>query len=395
MELGVYLHLPLCARRCGYCDFATVVGEDFPFERYAEKLVLEATHRADAYRRWPLSSIYFGGGSPSLWQPGLLGRLVRQLSSLFECGETVEVTAELNPQDASDGLLDGYLAAGINRLSIGVQSLDDEVLRRLTREHDAATSHAAYLAARRAGFDNISCDMIFGIAGQTVEHHLDQTRRLLDWQPDHLSLYQLTLAKNSALWRQGERPVDDDASAAMLEAGRDVLQAAGFAQYEVSNYARGGRVAVHNSCVWRGYPYLGLGASAHSLSVVRDRHVRVRNPPFSRYLSGPIEDAADPNLVAVDGALVEQLDAAHSEKELLLLGLRTRRGVDRAFYRQRFGVDPAERYRAALASFVRAGMLEVDARAIRPTARGIWLADELTVRLFGYGKGTCDDGQAG
>lgn len=384
-DFGVYVHYPLCRRRCGYCDFPVVEQQDFPAVAYSDQVCRELEARAPDYAGGTLRTIYFGGGTPSLWPVEQLARVIEAIAASLGGASAPEVTLEANPGTIDLPRLAAWRRAGVNRLSLGLQSLDDALLQRLGRDHDAAAARAALHAAREAGFANISCDLICGVEGQSVAHHLGQIAALAALAPDHVSLYALTLSRGSALWRAGLRPLADDAAAELLEQGRAALAGVGYPQYEVSNYAPAARRSRHNALVWAGRPYLGLGAAAHSLRLCASRQLRVINPPSSRYLGAtPVRTVGlgAEALSHLGGARVRLLDAATARFELMLLGLRTVDGVDRAAYAARFGRDPQLDFGAPLTELERLGLISRDAERIAPTARGIWFADELALRLL-------------
>ncbi len=376
---GIYVHYPLCTRRCGYCDFATVQHAHFPHGAYREQIVTEVGARMDAYQAASLRTLYFGGGSPSLWPVGEVAQIVEEvITRSVVSASTMEITMEVNPGDLDRDALRSLREAGINRLSIGVQSLDDEALRFLTRTHDAARGRRAFDDARRAGFDNISCDLICGLPEQGMEHHLDQIAAMAALGPEHISLYSLTLAPRSQLYRRGFRPREDDAMAHFLERGRDAIEDAGYEQYEVSNYARKSRESLHNSLVWAGMPYLGVGASAHSMLLDDRRQLHIANPPFAVYKGASLVRERPTH---VRGAKIEISEGRLAELEVLMLGLRTRSGVDRARFTARFGPDSLDVYEKALDELERWGLIVITPSAVYPTRRGFWFADELALRL--------------
>ncbi|MCA9664692.1 MAG: radical SAM family heme chaperone HemW [Myxococcales bacterium] len=385
---GIYVHFPLCRARCGYCEFSVVVREQFPHEAYARRVADEIAHRAKDYAGLRLDSLYFGGGTPSLWPAREVARVVDAARRAAAGGaEGMEVTLEANPGTVDRALLGDLRAAGVNRLSIGVQSLDDGTLRGLTRRHDARTGRAALEHARAAGFDNVSCDLIFGLGGQSVEAHLRDARELLALGPEHISTYALTLSRGSALRQAGGETVDDDTSAEMMQRGRELLEQAGYEHYEVSNFARPGHRSRHNSLVWSGRPYAGVGAAAHGM--VLARHVdgdagwsqtRIANAPFDRYMEGELRDGPPGH---VSTARVFAVDEAQAEQEWVMLGLRLREGVVRERFAARFGRDVLddETRRRAAEDLHDAGMLVIDDERVAPTPRGIWFADEMALRL--------------
>jgi oxygen-independent coproporphyrinogen-3 oxidase len=370
MRVGVYIHFPFCAARCGYCDFYSTT-EAVPHRVYADAVLRELSRRAPDHEGDTLESIYVGGGTPSLWRTEQLARVLAGVSAAFDrqVGE-VEVTVEVNPGTVDREQLEGLRAAGVNRISVGVQSMVDATLRMLGRRHTAAEAGQAVRAARRAGFENVGCDLIFGLPGQTVEQHLEAIRRLTDLGPDHVSTYCLTLAASSPLRRAGRRPVDEDRAAEMMEQGREALAALGYPQYEVSNFARPRFRVRHNLGVWACRPYLGLGAGAHSMRWRGRMNLRAHNPELAPYLEGR-------------EATVELCDEGRSRFEALFLGLRTVEGVDRRAYRRRFDVDPVREHAEELEALQADGLVERTPDRVRPTRRGIWFADEVALRLLG------------
>lgn len=368
-QLGVYVHFPFCRTRCGYCDFPTAASPRIPQRRYTEAVMAEFERRAGRYAGHPLTSIYLGGGTPSLWAPGQAARLLAAILSTFPAASGgVEVTAEINPGDASPRLLAALGQAGINRISVGAQSMNDATLEALGRRHTARQTRRAVAAARRAGFQNISCDIILGLPGQGVDDLAAQIDRLLELEPDHVSAYALTLSPASPLYRRGWREADPDLLADLLGQGRDSLAAAGLPQYEVANHAPPAARSRHNLLYWRGAPYLGLGAHAHSALPDGPRTLREANPSTARYLAGEPERQ-------------EVVSPAAARFEQIFLALRTCDGLDRAAHRRRFGDDPAERAPAAAARLQAAGLLRVTRERLAPTSRGIWLADEMALAL--------------
>jgi oxygen-independent coproporphyrinogen-3 oxidase len=389
VPLGVYVHFPYCGVHCPYCDFAVAVSADIPHDAYADAVVAEI----DARRRWfdgagPLVSIYFGGGTPGLWRPDALGRVIDAVRAAFAAapGAALEITVEANPGEVDAAGLAALRARGVNRLSLGAQSFDDRLLRALGRNHDAAAIPAAVAAARAAGIGNLSLDLMFGIPGQEVDDWRRSVDACLSLGPDHVSAYALTVERATpfgALDRAGRLPrPDDDAVAAMLEWGRQALAAGGLAQYEVSSYARPGRRAVHNSLYWRGAAaaYLGAGASSSSFRPLADgTGLRFSNPrATATYLRAVREGAA----AGPAPAKVERRSRADLENEALWLALRTTDGADRAAHRAVYGRDPLEGRGDAAARCVRAGWLAIDDARLCLTPAGFLFADEVAARLW-------------
>jgi len=377
--LGVYVHFPFCGLRCPYCDFAVDTRADIPHDGYADAVVAEIAARRGWYDgAGPLASIYFGGGTPGLWRPDALGRVVEAARAAF--GNTdpraLEITVEVNPGETGEDHLRALRGHGVNRLSIGVQAFDDPLLRGLGRNHDAAAGPACLRAARAAGFDNVSIDLMFGVPGQS----LDDWRRAVDTAiglaPDHVSAYALTVERGTvfgSLARKGRLPrPDDEAVAAMLEHARAAFAAAGLTPYEISSYATRDRQSRHNRLYWSLSPYLGVGASAASFRPLADGTAWRFSDPR----------ATDVYLRDATPRHVERRTAADLENEAVWLGLRTAAGIDRAVHRARHGVDPLIGRDLEVQRAVAAGWLVVDDVDIKLTPAGVLFADEVASRLW-------------
>ncbi|MBI4639854.1 MAG: radical SAM family heme chaperone HemW, partial [Candidatus Tectomicrobia bacterium] len=267
MPPGLYIHIPFCASRCPYCDFAFVVGKTYLADLYADTVIREFRARLPEVGTSPVfETIYFGGGTPSTVPVEVLGRILNVVRTERGVTENAEITAEANPGDRPR--FAALRELGINRLSLGVQALDDQALKALGRLHNAADAEAAFEAARCGGFQNINLDLIFGIPKQSLEDWLATLDRAIELHPEHLSIYGLTIEVGTAFGRRFERgrlslPSESD-QAAMYEAALDRLMNQGYEQYEVSNFARPGFESRHNLSYWEGVPYLGIGVSAHS-----------------------------------------------------------------------------------------------------------------------------------
>jgi oxygen-independent coproporphyrinogen-3 oxidase len=385
--LGVYIHFPYCRKRCPYCDFATHARERIPHDRYAEAVLAELAVRAPLFAGRRTVSIYVGGGTPSLWRADCVARVLAAVRAALPVDRDAEVTLEANPGDLPEAQLFALREAGVNRLSLGVQSLEPKHLVTLGRTHGAAEPVLAVAAARRAGFTNLSLDLMFGLPGQTLgdlERDLDG---LLALAPEHLSIYNLTVESRTpfgALAQKGELVLPPEGlQAEMFERVRARVTAAGYLHYEISNFARPGKEAVHNSLYWRGEEYLGLGSSAHSHRVeggAGERFSTVRS--VDDYLAAV--DRLAPG-VPLDGdpllASIERLDRASREREAVWLGLRLLAGIDRAAHAARHGADPVARHATVVERLVRDGLVEVTPERLRLTPRGALYADEVGARF--------------
>jgi oxygen-independent coproporphyrinogen-3 oxidase len=380
---GVYVHFPFCSVRCPYCDFAVDTRKEIPHGAYADAVIAELRARAAWYEgAGPLVSIYFGGGTPGLWHPGALGRVVQAIAGTFGGPPDKEISIEVNPGEVDEARLAAFRAVGVNRLSIGVQALDDRALTVLGRNHGAAAGPGCVRAARAAGFDNLSVDLICGVPGQSVDDWRRDVDAVIALAPEHVSAYALTIERGTAFGardRAGKLPrPDDEAVAAELTHARSALDAAGLAPYEISSYARAGRRSRHNQLYWALGPYLGLGASAASFRPLADgTGWRFSNPRATDIYLTQVQAAG-----ASTPRHVERRTSADLENEAVWLGLRTAEGVDRAAHRARHGVDPVTGREREVDAAVAAGWLICDERVMRLTPTGVLFADEIAARFF-------------
>lgn len=366
--LGLYVHVPFCSAICHYCNFNRGLMDPALKDAYVDALV---THVAREAEQVPVDTIYFGGGTPSLLEPAEIARIVEACRAAFDVAPGVEITMEANPETVQPGSLEGFRAAGVDRLSFGVQSFLDEELRRLGRLHDADRARSALREARAAGFDNVSLDLMMWLPGQSVAQWLASVDALIDAAPDHASLYLLELYPNSPLRERMAREqwsqTPDDDAADMYEMAMARLEAAGLAQYEISNVARPGRESRHNLKYWRDTGWLAFGCGAHgSRDGRRWKHVADTQAYVARVNAG-----ADPVAEA------RCLDPDARLAEAMFMGLRLAEGVDLDDYGARFGIDVWSRYAEALAPAVEAGLLVRESGRIRLSRHGMLLANEV------------------
>ncbi len=368
--LSLYVHMPWCVKKCPYCDFNSHGLRDAP-PPYADYIdVLLADLDADlrdfgaALHGRPIVSVFFGGGTPSLFAPELVARFLDGARARLPFADDAEITLETNPGTVEHGRFDGYLAAGVNRLSFGIQSFDDDKLRRLGRIHSAAEAEAAVKSAQDAGYANINLDLMYALPEQTLGGALADIARAVALAPTHLSHYQLTLEPNTAFAANPPPLPDDDHAWAMQEACEAALAAAGYGQYEISAYARPGRRCTHNLNYWQFGDYLGIGAGAHgklSDTATGQVHRRWKAKLPRAYL----EAAGGPARIGGDGTV----DAAELPFEYMLNALRLIDGVPMSDFAARTGLDP-ERLKAPLQEARRRGWLTDDAARLQTTAQG-------------------------
>jgi len=366
--LGLYLHIPFCSAICHYCNFNRGLFDGALKEAYVRALVEEIRRASDGAA---VDTVYFGGGTPSLLEPREVAEILAVCRGAFDVTADAEVSLEMNPETATPERLAGYLTAGVTRLSLGVQSLDDEELARLGRIHDAARVHEAVGLARSAGFDNVSLDLMMWLPGQTVGRWLASVDGVIALAPDHVSLYLLELYPNAPLRdemaRSGSSQAPDEDAAEMYERGLERFDRAGYDQYEISNVAREGRRCRHNLKYWSDGEWLAFGCGAHG---TRDGR-RWRNVSSTQeYVTRLTEGRA---VVAETHTLTPQ---EHAE-ETLFTGLRLTDGVHLDRVCARYGLDVWSRYGAELRRFVEAGVLEYTPPVLRLNRQGMLLANEV------------------
>ncbi len=372
-SLGLYLHFPFCEVRCHYCDFVTAVGTSEARQRYVDALCREIASRADEADR-PISSLFCGGGTPSLLSPEQLFQLDEALRGAFTIPAGVEWTLEANPESLSRAFLSAARRIGANRLSLGVQSLEPETLVGLGRIHNRGRVLEAVAMARGEGIDNLSLDLIYGWpyeAGSTWEKSLAEAVAL---GPDHLSLYGLTVEKGTPYAlavREGSQSAPDaDRQADQYERAELLLEDAGFLHYEISNWARPGRPCLHNLTYWRRGEYLGLGLGAHSYLA----GTRFHNPRrMEEYLRTPAPPAREDE---------EVLSPTQRTAEWFMLGLRLAEGINLDHWDREVAPEKSSAARTALERYLDGGLLRREANHVTLTARGRLLADEVLAALI-------------
>jgi len=361
---GLYVHVPFCLTRCGYCDFNTYAGLDHLKGAYVEALTAEAELWSAEWTGTPFVSVFFGGGTPTTLPAAMVADLIGRLRRLFAVARSAEVTSEANPDTVDERYLAELLEAGITRLSLGVQSFDPAVLEALERVHSAESARRAFDAARSAGFSDVNLDLIYGAEGETLESWRRTLEEAIGLGPEHLSCYALTVEPSTPLGRKVAAGVvpspDQDLQADMYSVACELLSEGGHEHYEVSNWARPGHRCAHNLGYWRGRPYLGLGAGAHSY---RDgaRWWNVRPPTQYVAMSAKGERP-------IGGR--ERLTEQERQMERLLLGLRTADGVPSDW------VQPE-----CAREFVAAGLAERRNGHLSLTDRGMFLANEVVLSL--------------
>lgn len=367
--LALYIHIPWCVRKCPYCDFNShAASPTLPEEEYVDALLADLDQDLHAVHGRELSSIFFGGGTPSLFSAQALGRLLKGVVQRIRFAPDIEITLEANPGTFEQEKFTAYRALGINRLSIGIQSFQEQKLKALGRIHNGDEAIRAAGMARQAGFDNFNLDLMHGLPDQSLDDALGDLRQAIAMKPTHLSWYQLTLEPNTVFWNQPPVLPEDDTLWDIQEAGQALLAEHGYAQYEVSAYAQPGRAARHNLNYWSFGDFIGIGAGAHGkLSHPDGRILRTWKTRLPKDYLNPAKQ-----FKAGEKALGNE----ELPFEFLMNALRLTDGVDAALFAQRTGLDLvslAEGRRQAEQS----GLLQVEPSRLAATARGQLFLNDL------------------
>ena len=369
-KTGLYVHWPYCARICPYCDFNVARARGVDEGAWGDAFAADLRHLADRFGPRPLVSAYLGGGTPSLMGPALIGRILREAEAIFGLAPGAEITLEANPNDVDDGTVAGWLAAGVNRLSLGVQSLRDEDLAFLGRDHGADAARRAVGATLRA-FPRSSFDLISALPGQMEAAWAERLAEALALGPAHLSIYQLTVEPGTAFGRQVARgdwlPADEDRAADLYELTAAMTAEAGLPAYEVSSHARPGFEAVHNGLYWEGADWLAIGPGGHGRLTRGGERVATEGArAIGQYLSLAPEARSSETVLTAGEALTERLAG----------GLRLARGLPIA----ELG-EAGSRVAARAGPLVEDGFLMLEGGVLASTGRGRLVLDALTAEL--------------
>ena len=376
--LSLYIHIPWCLRKCPYCDFNSHTSDGpLPEAAYIDALIVDLNEDLAAIGQRPIESIFIGGGTPSLFSPSALERLLNTIADRCQLVPAIEITMEANPGSAESDRFAAYRQLGINRLSIGIQSFDDSTLAKLGRIHDAQQARNAVVMAQQAGFDNYNIDLMFGLPDQSRQAALDDLQQALDLAPSHLSRYQLTIEPNTWFHRYPPSLPNDERIWQMQCDGEELLQQHGFDQYEVSAFARPGKQCRHNLNYWRFGDYHGIGAGAHSKITYPEesrieRIWKIKHP--QRYLSACGNQTAE----RIGGR--STLQSEDRTVEFMMNLLRLKEGFDRSLFTARTGLPLAE-LEPAVTALIKEGLLELIENRVRCTQHGAQFLDTVLERF--------------
>lgn len=375
--ISLYIHIPLCVKKCAYCDFASFAGRMAQRERYVQAVCREIRVQAAFFGRRRVSTVFLGGGTPTLLTGGQVREILDTVRGRFDLAADAEITMEGNPGTLAMDSLRAYRQAGVNRLSLGVQSLDDGLLAAIGRIHTSSDAARAVRMARGAGFENLSLDLMYGLPGQTAAQWRDTLERAIALEPDHLSCYSLILEEGTPLFASVQEGTcaplpDEDAMEEMDALTAELTQKAGYAQYEVSNYAKPGRQCRHNIVYWECLPYLGVGLGAHS-----DMDGRRFYCP---------EDWEAYMKMAEGGDTARDAEGENTREdrmfERMMMGLRQVRGVDAARFARDFGAEIEQVWPKTCAEMRRGGLMASKRERVFLTARGMQVMNSVLVALM-------------
>ncbi len=372
--IAVYIHIPFCIHKCSYCDFNSYAGLDFLTRDFCEAIQREIQGVRGLERE--VASVFFGGGTPTYLKAEQLNSILNAVRDVLPFAKDAEITSESNPANSDRQRFDGMRQGGFNRLSIGVQSFDDRILRIAERQHTSEDAIAAIAYARNAGFDNINLDLIFSLPEQSLEDWRVSLLNAIDINPEHMSTYALSIEEGTRFERmhrnQTLHQADEDTELEMYEMAIEQLTKAGYEHYEVSNFCRHGKQARHNLTYWLNEDYLGFGPGAVSYLGGR-RWMNEKRP------AAYIRKVNEREPLAIQE---ETLSPADALSETLILGLRLRSGVSLKSIQDRFSIDPFQRYSGLIGELISEGLAELDGDTFRLTHRGLLYSNDVFIRIL-------------
>lgn len=379
MTLGIYIHIPFCVKKCPYCDFTSFTPGTIPEDEYVKAVIreMEVRRKAEVEEEVKVETVYFGGGTPSLLSPKGVAYIIEKISETFILKEP-EITIEANPGTVDFEKLRGYRDAGVNRLSLGIQSLNDRLLSVLGRIHDRKEALNAYEDARRAGFENIGIDLIHSKPGETLSDWKKDLEEAVSLRSEHISAYNLTIEEETHFFHMQEKGTlklpPEEAQAEMFTLTEEILERAGYEHYEISNYALPGFRSRHNQIYWKGGEYLGVGVSAHSFLRKGWGIRRANTSSLEEYF----------RLVKEKGKAITEEESLTKEKamgEAVFLGLRMMEGIDLKDFKERFGIRIEEAYSNVIKGLMEEELLKLEEGHLRLTEKGILFLNEVSVRF--------------
>lgn len=366
-DIGLYIHIPFCKKKCSYCDFVSFSDKSSLIEKYKEVVIKEIKNKDIS--KYKINTIYIGGGTPSILDSRCISDIINEVKDYIL--DNAEITIEINPGTADEEKLKKYKEIGINRLSIGLQSTDNKILKEIGRIHTFEEFLNIYSLARKVGFNNINVDLMLGLPDQTIEILEESVRKIIKLDPEHISIYSLILEENTKMWDMVNKGIlklpSEDIERKMYWKVKNMLENNGYIHYEISNFAKKGYESRHNSDCWEQNEYIGVGLAAHSYL----NKIRFSNTSnLEEYINNINNGDFDKNIT-----INETQTAEDTKKEYMLLGLRKIDGVSISKYKNKFGENPVFKYRQELEKLVKENLLEIDGDNIKLTNKGLDLAN--------------------
>lgn len=370
-NLGIYIHIPFCKKKCEYCDFVSFSGTQNMQKEYVEVLNLDIKNSAKLVSDYKVDTIYFGGGTPSYIESKYIVDILKSIKDNYKVAKNAEITIEVNPGTVDKEKLMVYKEAGINRLSIGLQSTHDRLLELIGRIHNYDEFLDTYEYAVEVGFDNINVDLMLALPTQSLDEMVSSVRKIISLKPEHISLYSLILEEGTPLYQKVQTGklelTDEKLERHMYWRTKQLLEQAGYKQYEISNFSKEGYESKHNMNCWKQNEYLGFGLAAHSY-LNDKRFSRIKN--IREYIKNINENNFDKNII-----IEEEQDRESKAKEYMMLGFRKLEGISISEFERRFGVNPLFYFRFEISKLEKEGLIEVDLDNIKLTQRGLDLAN--------------------
>lgn len=365
-ELGIYIHIPFCKQKCFYCDFCSFANKNEMQEKYVEAVINEIkniTHK----EKYTVTTIYFGGGTPSILNPEYIKNILQEIESSFEILDDAEITIEINPGTVNEEKLKKYKEYGINRLSIGLQSANDKILKKIGRIHDYKQFEETFFYARKCGFKNINVDLMIGLPTQAVEDVKQTLEKIIQKNPEHISVYSLIIEEGTIIEKMiNENKLqlpDEETERIMYWTVVNELKENGYNQYEISNFSKKTYESKHNTNCWKQKQYIGLGTSAHSY-LNKKRYSNTNN--IEEYIKNIQENNISKNIT-----IHEEQTEESTMNEYMLLGLRMIQGININEFKQKFKTDPTIKYKKILEKLQKENLIQITKTSIKLTKQGI------------------------
>ncbi len=387
--MGIYIHIPFCLSKCGYCDFNSYESMEGIIDEYVNAVKREISLisyqlSAVSLQQYEVISIFFGGGTPTILESGQLIEILESCRSLFNLRADVEITIEANPETFTADKLRELRRGGFNRISIGVQSFNDRFLKKLGRIHDSKKAYQGILSARDAGFENISIDLMFGIPDETLSDWESDIKTAIELKPEHISTYNLTIERGTQFWSKtqakacGYRLPDEDRQLEMYEKGIELLIKSGYEHYEISNFATKGKKCVHNQIYWQNEEYLGIGAGAYSYIDV-ERRWNIKSPvEYMSKIKG--QGASGEGRGAVAGS--ERLEMKGVMGETIMMGLRMLEGINLQNFKKRFGVEIQSTFSDVISRLLSNNLIIFDNGNLKLTHKGLLFYNDVSAEFL-------------